>query len=376
MLVGLGGEAGRAEARAIALAEPERVEALVDLLAEATIPLPGHAGAGRRPGAADLRDLGRGAAGATLFERLVIAPHARDRREGCARPASTVPIIGFPRGAAPGLVERYAAGDRRAGRGAGHPGAAGARPAAAGERGDPGRARSGCCCGPAARRWTRAGRRSCSSSGRAGPTSSTSATASCPTRRSSTSRAVVEQVTALAQADDAAGGSRSCCSTSAVRTARRRCGRSCSTCSPTRRSSALPALAALAARRADLAGCASAGGEANYAVMGGASPLNAGDAGPGRRAGGGARQAAARRRDARLHRHALLAPAHRRDGRGEVAAFAPDEIVLLPLYPQYSTTTTASSLAAWRRAYAGPGRAADRLLLLRRAGPGRRPRRR
>jgi ferrochelatase len=39
-----------------------------------------------------------------------------------------------------------------------------------------------------------------------------------------------------------------------------------------------------------------------------------------------------------------------------VAAFAPDEIVLLPLYPQYSTTTTASSLAAWRKVYAGLGR--------------------
>ena len=39
-----------------------------------------------------------------------------------------------------------------------------------------------------------------------------------------------------------------------------------------------------------------------------------------------------------------------------VAAFAPDEVVLLPLYPQYSTTTTGSSLKAWARAYAGPGR--------------------
>jgi ferrochelatase len=43
-------------------------------------------------------------------------------------------------------------------------------------------------------------------------------------------------------------------------------------------------------------------------------------------------------------------------GAKAVAAFAPDEIVLLPLYPQYSTTTTASSLAAWRSAYRGPGR--------------------
>jgi ferrochelatase len=39
----------------------------------------------------------------------------------------------------------------------------------------------------------------------------------------------------------------------------------------------------------------------------------------------------------------------------DVAAFSPDEIVLLPLYPQYSSTTTASSLAAWRRAYRGSG---------------------
>jgi ferrochelatase len=32
-----------------------------------------------------------------------------------------------------------------------------------------------------------------------------------------------------------------------------------------------------------------------------------------------------------------------------VKEFGPDEIVLLPLYPQYSTTTTASSLAEWQR---------------------------
>ena len=34
----------------------------------------------------------------------------------------------------------------------------------------------------------------------------------------------------------------------------------------------------------------------------------------------------------------------------EVAAFDPDEIILLPLYPQYSTTTSASSLKDWGRA--------------------------
>lgn len=38
-----------------------------------------------------------------------------------------------------------------------------------------------------------------------------------------------------------------------------------------------------------------------------------------------------------------------------VQAFRPDEIVLLPLYPQYSTTTSGSSLAAWRTAGAAAG---------------------
>ncbi len=33
-----------------------------------------------------------------------------------------------------------------------------------------------------------------------------------------------------------------------------------------------------------------------------------------------------------------------------VAAFRPDRVVLLPLYPQFSTATTASSLDAWRKA--------------------------
>jgi ferrochelatase len=38
-----------------------------------------------------------------------------------------------------------------------------------------------------------------------------------------------------------------------------------------------------------------------------------------------------------------------------VKAWAPDEIVCLPLYPQYSTTTTGSSLGEWRRAAAKLG---------------------
>ncbi|ALL15064.1 ferrochelatase [Caulobacter henricii] len=38
-----------------------------------------------------------------------------------------------------------------------------------------------------------------------------------------------------------------------------------------------------------------------------------------------------------------------------VKAWAPDEVVLLPLYPQFSTTTTGSSVKAWKKAYRGSG---------------------
>ncbi|MGV8929220.1 MAG: ferrochelatase [Brevundimonas sp.] len=39
----------------------------------------------------------------------------------------------------------------------------------------------------------------------------------------------------------------------------------------------------------------------------------------------------------------------------DVAAYGPDEIILLPLYPQFSTTTTQSSLKRWAEVYAGSG---------------------
>jgi ferrochelatase len=42
-----------------------------------------------------------------------------------------------------------------------------------------------------------------------------------------------------------------------------------------------------------------------------------------------------------------------------VKAWQPDEVVLLPLYPQYSTTTTGSSLLAWRQAAVRAGLAAQ-----------------
>lgn len=46
-----------------------------------------------------------------------------------------------------------------------------------------------------------------------------------------------------------------------------------------------------------------------------------------------------------------------------VKAWGPDHIVLLPLYPQFSTTTTASSFAAWQRAAVRAGLAAPTQLL-------------
>ena len=85
-----------------------------------------------------------------------------------------------------------------------------------------------------------------------------------------------------------------------------------------------------------------------YAAMGGASPLLA-------ETEAQAEALAARLADigggaefgvfvAMRHWHPSTGETARR-----VAAQAPDRIVLLPLYPQFSTTTTASSLAAWRR---------------------------
>lgn len=39
----------------------------------------------------------------------------------------------------------------------------------------------------------------------------------------------------------------------------------------------------------------------------------------------------------------------------EIAAYRPDHVVLLPLYPQFSSTTTLSGFEAFKKAYKGPG---------------------
>ncbi len=93
----------------------------------------------------------------------------------------------------------------------------------------------------------------------------------------------------------------------------------------------------------------------NYAVMGGASPLNAET-----QAQAEALAAELGRRRPADEMRVFTAMRYWRPlteaAAAEVAGYAPDELVLLPLYPQYSTTTTASSLTAWGARYAGGGR--------------------
>ncbi len=108
-------------------------------------------------------------------------------------------------------------------------------------------------------------------------------------------------------------------------------------------------LAALISRLRERSACA------NYALMGGASPLLAET-----QVQAGALQAVLAARSPSCTVRTFIAMRYWRpfseDAARAVAEFEPDEIVLLPLYPQYSTTTTASSLKAWAKAYKGPGR--------------------
>lgn len=96
------------------------------------------------------------------------------------------------------------------------------------------------------------------------------------------------------------------------------------------------------------------GAQANYALMGGGSPLL-----PETRRQAGALEQALEGRLPDDQVRAFVAMRYwsplSEQAAAEVAAFAPDEIVLLPLYPQFSTTTTESSLKRWHEVYAGPG---------------------
>jgi ferrochelatase len=95
--------------------------------------------------------------------------------------------------------------------------------------------------------------------------------------------------------------------------------------------------------------------QANYALMGGGSPLLPETC----RQAETLQAALSRRLDADAVR-VFIAMRYwdplTEDTAVEVANYAPDEVVLLPLYPQFSTTTTQSSLKAWNAAYSGSGR--------------------
>jgi len=93
--------------------------------------------------------------------------------------------------------------------------------------------------------------------------------------------------------------------------------------------------------------------QANYALMGGGSPLL-----PETRKQAEALEAElkAAGHEARVFIAMRYWKPFAAETAREVAAFKPDEIVLLPLYPHFSTTTTGSSLKDWHENYSGPGR--------------------
>jgi uroporphyrinogen decarboxylase len=127
MLQGRGGEPARAEARALAFADLERVGALVDVVAEATwryLVMQVEAGAQ----AVQIFESWAEQLPGPVFERLVVGPHARI--VAALRAAGvTAPVIGFPRGATEALVELYvdATGVQGVGLGTGFPAALGRR---------------------------------------------------------------------------------------------------------------------------------------------------------------------------------------------------------------------------------------------------------
>jgi protoporphyrin/coproporphyrin ferrochelatase len=104
-----------------------------------------------------------------------------------------------------------------------------------------------------------------------------------------------------------------------------------------------------------IAGTRARPARANYALMGGASPLL-----PETEAQATALEAALSRKSLGIEVRSFVAMRYwaplTEDAARAVAAFEPDEILLLPLYPQYSTTTTGSSANAWKAAYRGKGR--------------------
>jgi ferrochelatase len=93
---------------------------------------------------------------------------------------------------------------------------------------------------------------------------------------------------------------------------------------------------------------------ANYAMLGGRSPLLELTQAQAAALAAGLRELDAKCFIAMRYWHPLSDETAQ-----TVRDWQPDEVVLLPLYPHYSTTTTGSSLTAWREAAARAGLVAD-----------------
>src|SRR5690606_6548329 len=299
-------------------------------------PLSEDAGRRRGPGAEDLRKLGRGPAGGPVPSAGAGAASPAGRpgaRVGRDRPADRLPTR---LGGAGGRLCRRHSGP---GRGAGHRLSAGDRPSGAGEAAHPGGARSAA----AARRRGGAGPAGGRADGRLGPGA----------------------VDLQPRPRDPAGHAHPARRAGAQADRRRMTGRRIAVVlfnlgGPDRQEDVKPFLFNLfndpaiiglpglvrtpLARR--IASRREAEAQANYALMGGGSPLLAetrkqADALQARLAD---RLPEAEVRTFIAMRYWTPLVAH---AAAEVAAFAPDELVLLPLYPQFSTTTTASSVREW-----------------------------
>lgn len=109
-----------------------------------------------------------------------------------------------------------------------------------------------------------------------------------------------------------------------------------------------PLAVAIAARR-------EAAAKANYALMGGGSPLLSHTQDQAAALEDSLRDAAPQH-DFRTFVAMRYWRPFTADATLKVQAFEPHEIVLTPLYPQYSTTTTGSSVREWMRVYRGEGR--------------------
>jgi protoporphyrin/coproporphyrin ferrochelatase len=94
--------------------------------------------------------------------------------------------------------------------------------------------------------------------------------------------------------------------------------------------------------------------QANYALLGGKSPLLRLT-----QEQGAALEAALPEIDAKCFIAMRYWHPFSREAAVALKAWGPDQVVLLPLYPQFSTTTSASSLLAWRQAAAQVGLIAE-----------------